>query len=129
MNTRKNHGKNALKAAVAALAGAYATLTWVNSAQAADAADEPRREVVKFADLNLSSDEGAAVLYRRIHNAAVQVCGAVDSRQLGWAPAVRTCVDRAVTEALVAVNNPVVTNRYLAKTYHAALHLASAQAR
>ena len=31
--------------------------------------------VVKFGDLNLDSPQGVASLYRRIHNAAEQVCG------------------------------------------------------
>ena len=42
----------------------------------ADAADpsEPRSSVVRYADLNTTSAEGTALLYRRIRSAAENVC-------------------------------------------------------
>jgi len=127
MNMRKNNGKNALQMAAAMLAGAYAAALVACPAQAAEIADTPPTEVVKFADLNISSHAGAAALYRRIHNAAERVCGSVDPRELARAAVVKACVDHAVTEALVAVNNPAINDRYLAKTRQAALHLAEAR--
>lgn len=125
MNTRKNDAKRTLQLASAMLTSFCTTALLAHSARAADLADEPRREVVKFADLNLSSIDGPTVLYRRIHAAAIQVCGATNPRELARVAAAKTCIDNAVTAALAAVNNPLVTNRYLARTDRAALHLAA----
>jgi UrcA family protein len=127
MKTPTNGGKSALQQTSAMLAGVCATLLFVHSTQAAEFADEPRREVVGFADLNLSNIDGVTVLYRRIHSAAIRVCGSVDQRELARAAAAKSCVDHAVTEAIVAVNNPVVTNRFLAKADRSSLHLATVQ--
>ena len=59
-----------------------------------------------YADLNLNTQAGAAVLYQRIHNAAQQVCGDVGSRELAQAAAAKACVDRAIVASVHSVNNP-----------------------
>lgn len=66
--------------------------------------------VVRYADLNLNTAAGAKVLYKRIRDAAVQVCGDTDSRQLDQAAAAKACVDRAVVASVHAVNRVQLTH-------------------
>ena len=77
-------------------------------------ADEAAR-TVRYSDLNLNTQAGAAVLYKRIHNAAVAVCGDVDSRQLAEAAAAKACVDRAIFKSVRSVNAPTLTSEYDAR--------------
>jgi UrcA family protein len=69
-------------------------------------------QTVHYADLNLNTQAGAAVLYKRIRNAAEQVCGDVDSRQLAEAAAAKACVDKAIFTGVRSVNSPKLTNEY-----------------
>ncbi len=62
-------------------------------------------QVVRFQDLNLNTDAGVKVLYQRLRSAAKQVCGNVDGWDLGVARAHKLCVDRAMTDAVAAVNS------------------------
>jgi UrcA family protein len=66
---------------------------------------EAPAQTVRFQDLNLNTDAGVQVLYKRIQGAANQVCGDVDGRDLVVARAHKACVDRAVADAVAAVNN------------------------
>ena len=65
---------------------------------------------VRYQDLNLNTDAGAKALYHRIQGAANQVCGNVDGRDLVVARAYKACVDRAVADAVAAVNHQGLTN-------------------
>jgi UrcA family protein len=65
-------------------------------------------QTVRFQDLNLNTDAGVRVLYKRIQGAANQVCGDVDGRELAVAQAHKACVDKAVADAVAAVNNQQV---------------------
>ena len=64
---------------------------------------------VRYQDLNLNADAGVKVLYHRIKGAANQVCGYVDVRDLAAARAHAACVNRAVADAVAAVNNQGLT--------------------
>jgi UrcA family protein len=66
-------------------------------------------QTVKYADLNLNTQAGVAVLYKRIRNAAEQVCGDVGARELAQAAAAKACVDQAIVATVHAVNNPMLT--------------------
>lgn len=101
-----NYSKNIALAAVAALGVASFAI-----AAHADEVQVPAR-TVRYADLNLDTQVGTEVLYRRIRNAAEQVCGDVGSRQLEEAMAARACVDQAVVASIRAVNSPRLTNTY-----------------
>jgi UrcA family protein len=102
MNAITRNTQNTL-AAVAAVCFAFATVT----AQADEAA-----RTVRYSDLNLTTQAGAAVLYKRIHNAAEAVCGDVDSRQLARAAAAKACVNQAVFTGVRSVNAPLLTSEY-----------------
>ena len=73
--------------------------------------------VVKFGDLNLSSPDAAAVLYRRIRAAAYDVCGSFDTdiRDLPALSAQDTCVHNAVRNAVAKVNQPALSAIYNAR--------------
>jgi len=100
MNTQVKNAKNVL---VVVAAMSAAVLVGV-----AHAADVPAR-VVTYKDLNLSSEAGAKALYERIHGAANQVCGSSEVRDLPGIRAHEACVEKAVSDAVAAVNNQRLT--------------------
>jgi UrcA family protein len=77
--------------------------------------DEVPARTVKFADLNLTRSEGAAVLYARISAAAREVCLPATT----WVPQLLfrayRCREEAIARAVADVNAPVLTSYYLAK--------------
>lgn len=72
-------------------------------------AGEAPTKTVRYQDLNLNTDAGVQVLYKRIHGAATLVCGDYDAHDLVVARAHKACVDRAVQDAVAAVNNQMLT--------------------
>jgi UrcA family protein len=105
MNAITRNTKNFTMAAVAAVCLASVTIAH---------ADDATR-TVRYSDLNLNTQAGAAVLYKRIRNAAVQVCGDVDARQLAEAAAAKACVDRAIFTGVRSVNAPKLSSEYNAR--------------
>ena len=92
----------------------YAAAVWLacglvtSNAHAGDA----RSETVKFADLNLSTQEGIEALYGRIHAAARHVC----AQPAGELPGVGRCMSKAEAEAIGKVNLASLTAFYQKKT-------------
>jgi UrcA family protein len=103
--------KHIAMATVAALCVACAT-----GAYAGEAVVSAPTRTVHYADLNLNTQAGAAVLYKRIRVAAEEVCGDVNSRRLDEAAVAKACVDRAVYGSVQTVNNVKLTNEYNAHT-------------
>lgn len=104
---------NALTAKVTrsvALACAAATLVVSGAAFAGAPAgksfDTAPAVTVRYDDLNLGSDRGTAALYRRIANAARQVCPDEFSRDLTTVAASRACQAQAIARAVQDVNSP-----------------------
>jgi UrcA family protein len=91
-----------------------AALTLSTAAIGAYAAENPAR-TVHYSDLDLGTQAGATVLYNRIRQAAEQVCGNPDLRQLAETAAAKACIHRAVSTSVHAVNNPRLTNVYDAR--------------
>jgi UrcA family protein len=89
-------------------------MTWV--ADAAQADEALPHKVVRFKDLNLSSTEGAAVLYGRIKSAANDVCGKGDRFNLSQARTIQVCINEAVSRAVAQINSPMLTSLYQDKT-------------
>lgn len=81
----------------------------------ADSSDVPQF-AVKFGDLNISSPQGARVLYGRIRAAAEKVCSPYDGRGLDAKMHLNGCIDTAILGAVTRVNNSAVTAVYGAKT-------------
>jgi UrcA family protein len=103
--------KNVLFAAAAAMS--LTSLTQV--AQASEVANDRPALTVRYSDLNLDTQAGAAALYQRIRHAAEQVCGKDDSRGLDGRVAVQMCVDNAVASSVSAVGNAQLTRQYTAR--------------
>jgi UrcA family protein len=85
---------------------------------AADSFSETPSTVVKFGDLNLTSQQGVASLYKRIHSAAEQVCGAstADTVFPEVSLSIHKCVVDSETRAIRAVNNGALEAYYSKKT-------------
>ena len=75
---------------------------------------------VKYADLDISSPAGAAVLYQRIRFAATQVCGVADQRELARLANAKACADKAIADAVATVDNDTLTDVYQANTRNVA---------
>jgi UrcA family protein len=108
MNTIARNNRNFTLAAVAAVCLAAIAV----GAHADETVNGVPARAVHYADLNLSTQAGAAILYNRIRNAAEQVCGDVGSRELARAVAAKACVNRAIFASVQSVNNPKLTREY-----------------
>ena len=78
---------------------------------AATPTDDVRRQVVKFADLDLTRPAGAQELYHRIQYAARNVCpiyGRFSDRD---------CIREAIARAVADVGAPQLTTRHQASTH------------
>jgi len=111
MNSTKFVRTNAIRMAWIIFASAS-----IASAPNAAQADEVAHKVVRFKDLNLSSTEGAAVLYERIKRAAQEVCGTWDNYDPSRLHLMQTCINDAVSRAVAQVDRPMLTSLYNAKT-------------
>jgi UrcA family protein len=100
-----------------AIFGAFA-LTGSAVSTAADNSDAPQA-VVKFADLNISTQQGAAALYGRIAAAADKVCNSysVDIRDLVAQTRLNVCVHKAIADAVTNVGQPELFAIYSAKNH------------
>lgn len=79
----------------------------------ADTAVTVKSEVVKYDDIRLISNVGAAVLYGRLRSAAERACGGpIDRQQMAIEARYRACVDDAVAKAVADVNQPLLTIYY-----------------
>lgn len=73
-----------------------------------------RKEVVRFPDLDLSRIEGVTVLYRRIANAARDVC---DPLWTQWRISeYGICVNQGIANAVATVNRPLLTQYHQLRT-------------
>jgi UrcA family protein len=69
--------------------------------------EAPRQSAVSYADLNLNTETGKAILVARIHRAAEAVCGPEpDSRDLERLPSYRACMKQSVDTAVAAIPAP-----------------------
>jgi UrcA family protein len=91
-----------------------AVLALLGSAQVL--AGEPAKSIkVSYADLDLSTQAGAATLYSRIRGAARQVCGDEGTSYTDHA-IWKGCFKRAVGDAVATVNNPRLTALHQGKS-------------
>lgn len=114
MNTRSNLLKLTLSATLA-----VATLVGAGTASASDNV-VARSKVVKYDDLNLSTQAGVERLYTRIRSAARTVCGPTYGASLATAPATsarrRRCMDDAIASAVKQVDNTILTAMHNSKS-------------
>lgn len=124
-NTASSHFRGLIAAAVlGTLAAGFAGVS------AAADNSEVRSETVHYADLNLSTPQGAAALYRRIKWAAQDVCGWNDDDLLVMQVSAQPCVDKAIADAVTRVGRLELTAIYNANhPQHLAVTFAAIQRR
>ena len=71
--------------------------------------DAPLTSVVHFADLDVSSVEGAKRLYARLRRAATEVCEPLESAIAGDASEQHACVTKAIADAVASINRPLLS--------------------
>jgi UrcA family protein len=75
-----------------------------------------RHEIVKYADINISSPQGAAALLARIQSAAQRVCWDSDENHRFASSQAHACITKAVATAVSQVNQPTLTALYNSKS-------------
>jgi UrcA family protein len=78
-------------------------------------AAEPASTTVKYSDLNLQTPAGVQALYKRIHNAAQQVCDSGGDRNLSILSFDRKCAASAENAAIKQVHNEALSAYYQTK--------------
>ena len=73
------------------------------------------QSTVKYADLNVSSPQGAASLYARIRMAADKVCQPLYHTDLASKMRMDNCIRKAIADAVTKVNQPALFAVYNAK--------------
>jgi UrcA family protein len=81
---------------------------------AADSTDV-RTTIVKYADLDVATSQGAAALYNRIRFASEGVCSPSDPHDLAAMSRWQKCVKQAIAGAVSKVNQPALSALYAAK--------------
>ncbi|HUO20673.1 MAG TPA: UrcA family protein [Steroidobacteraceae bacterium] len=100
-----------------ALIAACVAVSAAGSAHAAAVADVPAIKV-RYADLNLATEQGSLALYDRIVAAAQQVCAPEDIRDLQAVAAARSCRQQAIALAVRDVHSPMLASLYAAEQRH-----------
>jgi UrcA family protein len=88
------------------LAGSLFGVIAVGAATAATPNSEAPAVVVKYADLDISTDRGLHILYKRIVSAATEVCPERISNDLHSAMLARSCREAAIGRAVQQINSP-----------------------
>lgn len=83
----------------------FAALTLLSGPALAKTDDDaPRQSTVSYADLNLNTPGGQAILVARIHRAAETVCGPEpDARDLKRLPPYQACLKQSTEAAVAAI--------------------------
>jgi UrcA family protein len=115
--TTSSTRKNVLRALLPSLAAAYLGLCAPIS-RAADAVpgDEPKAKIVQYGDLNLASPQGIERLYRRIVDAAKEVCDTREDRSLENIARFQMCISESIRRAVVGAGVPQLSALYASKT-------------
>jgi UrcA family protein len=75
----------------------------------ADDGAAPPQVIVKFADLDVSTSQGAAALYRRIHSAAVDVCSRMYVIEQAYRLHKDACLQQVIGDAVIKVDRPALS--------------------
>jgi len=103
---------------LAMIAGAGSAVAQSESAAARSVFESPTAVAVKYGDLDLGSRHGSVVMLNRLHEAALNACGAdefsfADVRR---AVARSTCFEGSMTRAVADLDAPLVTQLYNDRT-------------
>ena len=111
MNTTTSAPRPTLLAS--AILGALA-LSFAIVSSADDGASRPQI-IVKFADLDASTSQGAATLYRRIHSAATNVCWRVYDSNEAYKFNKDVCIRKSIADAVTKINEPALSAVFASK--------------
>lgn len=75
----------------------------------AHAGGTPQRWAVNYADLDLSQQKDAGILYARLRFAAKALCGEADVRDLRMRRAVGVCYRETLSDAVARVNHSALS--------------------
>jgi UrcA family protein len=101
MKTHTRH-INVITVTLSSLLGFGAAIGAASSAHA----DEATAVKVSYSDLNLSQSADVKTLYRRLENAAADVCSEYQSRDLARHMAYTRCYDSALESAVTEIRSP-----------------------
>jgi UrcA family protein len=107
-------------------AAAFGTLITSFAVAHADQVVDAPQITVKYADLAVSSPQGATALYRRIWGAALTVCQPLAGGSLASKHAMDVCIQRAVADAVAKVDQPALFLVYRAKNRESASPILTA---
>jgi UrcA family protein len=96
-------------AILSALALSFATVS------RADDGTAPPQVIVKFGDLDISTSQGAAALYGRIHGAAVEVCSRMYVTEEAYKWHKNACLQKVIGDAVIKVNRPALSAVFASK--------------
>jgi UrcA family protein len=96
-------------AILSALAFSFATVS------SADERITPPQVIVKFADLNVSTSQGAVALYGRINIAAVDVCSRMYTSTEAYRRHKDACLQEVIADAVIRVNQPALSAVFASK--------------
>ena len=100
-------------AAVAATIGTFLACTSAHADVRVNGNEETATTTVHFADLDVTSHDGAQHLFLRLKNAAVSVCGdANDPVELDERNGILQCQQKAVEQAVERIDRPLLTAIY-----------------
>jgi UrcA family protein len=81
----------------------------------ADEGTKPPQVVVRFGDLDISTSQGAAALYRRIYGAASIVCWRMYDSHEAYMLNKAACLKKVIADAVTKVNAPALSAVYASK--------------
>jgi UrcA family protein len=71
--------------------------------------------VVRFTDLDVSTSHGAATLYGRIHNAAINVCWRMYNNEPAFRLHKDACLQKVIADAVIKVDQPALSAVFASK--------------
>jgi UrcA family protein len=110
-------------AILSALAFSFATVSSANEGTT------PPQVIVKFADLDLSTSQGAVALYGRIRGAAEDVCSRMYISTEAYRRHKDVCLQKLIADAVNNVNQPSLSAVYASKYSVSAPMVVAAETR
>ena len=100
------------------VAGAILSVLALSFATASHADDDttPPQVTVKFGDLDVSTPQGAAALYRRINSAAIDVCSRMYVIEQAYKWHKDACLQKVIGDAVIKVNRPALSAVFASKS-------------
>jgi UrcA family protein len=114
------------------VAGALLSALALSSAPVSSANEgtTPAQVIVKFAGLDISTSQGAAALYGRIHSAAINVCSRMYNSNFAYMLYKADCIKKTIADAVTKVDVPALSAIFASRYGVAApVELAAADAR